>query len=365
MTSGLEAAGDLASGAVLAGAIEPAIGGHEAHGACPNCGTSLIGPYCHGCGQSGHIHRSLGGFGHDLVHGVFHFEGKIWNTLPLLFFKPGELTRRYIHGERAKFVSPIAGFLFCVFLMFAVVRGLAGDMHMPDDARDAQGNVQLGGKPEALQKQIDGVDKELAALRSKIDAEGKAGRDTAQLEAELEELESGAEGMKTGAQVMSGIKIGRAVDGTASAGINTPWPALNRGLEKVRENPNLFLYRLQSSAYKYSWALIPISTPLVWLLFFWKRRFKLYDHLVFVTFSLTFMMIFVTLLTALGAIGLGGGWLTAAMLLVPPVHMYRQLRGAYEIGRVSALLRTAALICMGGIALTLYLLLLLAMGVFH
>ncbi len=61
-------------------------------------------------------------FFHDLLHGVLHFEGKIWRTLPMLAWRPGELTRRYIDGERAKFVSPIALFLFSVFLMFAVVK---------------------------------------------------------------------------------------------------------------------------------------------------------------------------------------------------------------------------------------------------
>ena len=34
-----------------------------------------------------------------------------------------------------------------------------------------------------------------------------------------------------------------------------------------------------------------MSTPLVWLLFFWKRQYKLYDHQVFAAFSLTFMML--------------------------------------------------------------------------
>ena len=39
----------------------------------------------------------------------------------MLAWRPGELTRRYIDGERARFVSPIALFLFSVFLMFAVL----------------------------------------------------------------------------------------------------------------------------------------------------------------------------------------------------------------------------------------------------
>ncbi len=374
MTSGLELAGDMASGALLAGAVEPATGKDEgsahdggAHGTCANCGTELVGAYCYACGQNSHIHRTLKGFGHDLLHGVFHFEGKIWNTLPLLFFKPGELTRRYIHGERAKFVSPIAGFLFCVFLMFAVVGGLAGDMHLGSDrstTTDEVGNVNINlSSPQALQKEIDETAAQIAALKTKIRAEDKADRETSALEQQKDDLEEKADVLDKAARFVPGVKPRKSE--SHDTGIHTGWAALDHGLAKANENPNLFFYRLQSSAYKYSWALIPISTPLVWLLFFWKRQYKVYDHVVFVTFSLTFMMLLVTLMVVLGAVGVGKGFIAIGMMLVPPLHMYRQLRGAYLIGRFSALVRTLLLISMSGIALSLYMVLLLAMGVFH
>lgn len=86
----------------------------------PQLRHRLIGPHCHRCGQKAHVHRTLSAFLHDLLHGALHFEGKIFRTLPLLVWKPGELTRRYIAGERARFVGPMALFLFSVFLMFAV-----------------------------------------------------------------------------------------------------------------------------------------------------------------------------------------------------------------------------------------------------
>ncbi len=41
----------------------------------------------------------------------------MWSTLPMLIRKPGELTRRYGAGKRAKFISPMALFLFSVFLL--------------------------------------------------------------------------------------------------------------------------------------------------------------------------------------------------------------------------------------------------------
>src|SRR5215212_1678685 len=118
---GIEGIGEAVTGGMIAHAVEPDHGEAGPHDeACLNCGAELEGAYCHRCGQKGHVHRTLAGFWHELVHGVFHFDGKIWRTLPLLAWRPGELTRRYVAGERARFVSPIALFLFTVFLMFAV-----------------------------------------------------------------------------------------------------------------------------------------------------------------------------------------------------------------------------------------------------
>src|SRR5687767_5682858 len=94
---------DAATATAAASAIEPSAGGrvpetdpgHTDEGSCLNCGTGLIGPHCHACGQRAHVHRTLGAFFHDLVHGVLHFEGKTWRTLPLLVWRPGRLTREY------------------------------------------------------------------------------------------------------------------------------------------------------------------------------------------------------------------------------------------------------------------------------
>ena len=69
------------------------------------------------CFSPGPAFRTLSAFWHDLLHGVFHFEGKIWRTLPMLAWRPGVLTRSYIEGKRATYVSPIALFLFSAFLL--------------------------------------------------------------------------------------------------------------------------------------------------------------------------------------------------------------------------------------------------------
>ena len=130
MSGEVEAVGAAITAGLAANSIErPGAGdGRQGdHGDCLNCGATLAGEFCHACGQPSHISRKLADVGHDFLHGVLHFDTKAWKTLPLLFFRPGTLTRRYILGERARFIGPVALFLFTVFLMFFVFAFAAGE----------------------------------------------------------------------------------------------------------------------------------------------------------------------------------------------------------------------------------------------
>jgi hypothetical protein len=133
--------------------------------------------------------------------------------------------------------------------------------------------------------------------------------------------------------------------------------------KEASRNPDLLIYKLQSSAYKYSWALIPLSTPFVWLMFFWRREYKVYDHAVFVTYSLTFMLMLVTALTLAGSAGAAEPVIPLLAVFVPPLFTYRQLRGAYQIGRFGAIVRTVALLLFGTVVLSVFVVLLVTLGV--
>jgi hypothetical protein len=135
--------------------------------------------------------------------------------------------------------------------------------------------------------------------------------------------------------------------------------------KRAKRNPSLLVYKLQSNAYKYSWALIPIMVPFVWLLFLHRRRYrryKAYDHIVFVTYALSFLSMTAILLTFLKLLGLNG---PAALLplLIPAAHLFRQLRGAYQLSAAGALWRTFALAAFSCVAAALFFFMLLALGV--
>jgi hypothetical protein len=352
MTGGFEAAGDIASGALFGRAIEPRAGEDggmaHGHGLCLNCGTALTGDFCHACGQSGHVHNSIASIGHDLLHGAFHFEGKIWRTIPMLVLHPGKLTRRYIAGERARFVSPLALFLFFVFLMFATIHTFGGDL--PEDP---------GLTPQQQHKAAAKIDAQISAANARltqIEARHKADRKDRPAP-EVVEARTTVNTLRT----MRNL-VARGDHGFTVSDRLTGWAPLDRGIIKANANPSLALYKLESSAYKYSWALIPISLPFVALLFLWRRRFKLYDHAIFVTYSLSFMMLGVTFLIAAGNAGLGAAPISLLAIFVPPVHMFAQLRGAYSLGKFSAFWRTIALSVFSLVAFILFAALLFGLG---
>jgi hypothetical protein len=139
-----------------------------------------------------------------------------------------------------------------------------------------------------------------------------------------------------------------------------PWLAST--VSKAKKNPELLFFKLKTNAYKFSWALIPISVPFVWLLFPFSRRFRLYDHTVFVTYSLCFMML---LLAASSVVALVSDSVASLAWFVPPVHMYRQLRGTYGVSRSGAVWRAILLTIFAIIAVALFASLLIALGVFE
>jgi hypothetical protein len=346
----VEAVAELGQGSLVARAVEPSAGegpGHTHETACLNCGTALVGSHCHACGQAAHVHRTLGAFFHDLLHGVLHFEGKVWHTLPLLAWRPGRLTREYIDGRRARYVSPIALFLFVVFLTFALFHAIGGelDFNKPIITRDSPG-VAKAAKDNA--RQLDMLARERAVAEA-------AGRPTVAIDRKIDGVRSDQAMMDT--IVRGDLPVAQATGSPSAARLAA---TLQSTWAKVRANPALMVYKLQTSAYKYSWLLIPISVPFLWLLFPFSRRFRLYDHTVFVTYSLSFMLILIALAS------LGAYWSIGALVLLPilyaPFHMYRQLRGAYSLGRAGAVWRTAALLIFAGLALTMFALVLVTLA---
>ena len=374
MSGDIESIGAAITAGLAGAAVEPKHGGAGDHGGtrCLNCGTGLVGSHCHRCGQKADVHRSFGAIGHDLVHAIFHFEGKLWNTLPLLTWRPGDLTRRYIHGERARFISPLALFLFAVFLTYAVLAIVgAGGGFGEEVNKVAAEQTRINAIKSSMQAEVDRVDTQLArknlppADRKKLEEERATlqksadylGVSRSQSKAERAAvrtkgppvLDDPAEQMETSIEFLTVNKV------------DTGIPFIDHGLQKAFANPGLVLYKLQANAYKFAWALIPLSLPFMWLLYPFSRRFHTYDHFVFVTYSISFKLLLFVVVRLFNLTIFGETATFFAMLYVP-FHMYRQIRGAYRSSRFGALVRTTLLLFFSLFAVMMFMLLLLALG---
>jgi hypothetical protein len=333
-----EAIGDAVTGGLLGRAVEPGAGeasadGHTNEKNCLNCGARLTGPYCSACGQKSHVHRSVRAFLQDFVQGLINFEGKIWRTLPMLAWRPGEMTRRYIAGERARFVSPAALYLFTVFAMFAVLN-FTGALS-PSTGRSLK---------EGLKFELADDRQALANLETKRKLAQAAGKPVTNLDRKIAKRKKDIAETE---RMISGQALAVADPGDDDA---PSW--IRPFIQNVKDNPDMVSLKIQDAASKFSWLLIPISVPFLWLLFPFRRRYNTYDHAVFVTYSLSFMM----MLVIAGGLFVAAGFTTLASLLffVPPFHMYRHLKQAYELGRFSALIRTTALVTFAFIAAGLF-----------
>ena len=372
MSVDLEPVGDIVTAGLVAKIVDGDSGktAHSAHtdGRCANCDTQLTGPYCHQCGQTAHVHRSLLHILEELAHGILHFDTKSWRTLPLLLARPGLLTRRYINGQRARYVSPLALFLFSVFLMYFVFSMIAGS------GADSQGKTAAGLEEarKSLSKEIEDGRKLVATGEAKL-AQAKTADDREEAAENLIDARSDLRASEISLAALNGVPDSSPKKGTLNRdntaptdtnavldnmGLDQSHPTLSRVIRHAAENRDLSLYKMKNSAYKFAFMLVPISLPFLWLMFFWRKGVVMYDHAIFTLYELSFLSLWCVLIALMAKGRLPEGLIVAASLF-PPVHVFLQLKETYALGWLATAWRTIAVLVAGCIVVTLFTLLVL------
>lgn len=312
---------------------------------CQNCGAPLAGNYCQSCGQPAHVHRSMAHIFEEVLHGILHFDHKLWRTLPALILRPGKLTSDYIGGKRHSYVSPLAMLLFLIFAMFFVF-----SLTMKDPVSSLKGEYK---SRDELILEIYETNASLEKLKSH-QAGVTLGEDLARTSKKLAKLEAALAEENQSRAKEEKEQLADETQDKSDGGINlTQVPWIKKALSHAEKNQDLTFYKMKANAAKLAFLLMPISLPFLWLLFVFKRRYNLFDHAVFSLYSLSFMSILLMLIAVLAKINLP---VIAGLLFafVPPVHMFVQLRDAYSLGFFASLWRTAALLCTATLSLLIY-----------
>jgi hypothetical protein len=86
---------------------------------CLNCGTTVIGRFCHVCGQENLEPKES--FWHLVTHffnDITHFDGKFFVTLKDLLLRPGFLSKQYMIGRRVSYLNPVRMYVFTSAIFF-------------------------------------------------------------------------------------------------------------------------------------------------------------------------------------------------------------------------------------------------------
>jgi hypothetical protein len=108
-----------------------------------------------------------------------------------------------------------------------------------------------------------------------------------------------------------------------------------------------------------------MSLPFLWLVFAWRRDIRLYDHSVFLLYSISFM----SLLFVIGSLAVMSGlqldffWFLL-VFVAPVTHMFFQLKGTYALTTFGAAWRTVWLATAAVCTLGIYAALMIGLGVF-
>ncbi|MBA4805732.1 MAG: DUF3667 domain-containing protein [Brevundimonas sp.] len=361
----MEDAGAAVSAGLVAATLErPSGSAGEHQGTCSDCGAHAPGKFCAECGQPTHVHRTLLHLGEELLHGVMHFDARIWRTLPLLALNPGRLTREWVQGARTRYVSPLALFLFTIFVTFFIlsfvrmpepVMSLAGRQAAAEVALDeaAAEAEQARQRVVALESEATPEPGALAEARAALQ-EAAAERD--ERVADLERLTAAAGPDQRGDGLAPGSWQAGLKDWAAGIYQSENAGPTAKKMARKLQNPDLAVYKLQQTLYKFAFLLVPLSIPFMAVLFLHHRRVSLYDHGVFVLYSLTFMALLGLVVSGLLMINgwLGGlAWMASCFLV--PAHIFAQLKGAYSLSWFSALWRFVFLVLFCNIVLGLFL----------
>ena len=327
--SEVEGVGEMVTGAALAAAIEPAaaVKPSAAMGV-----PQLFDPWCPYCAAASEsaVHRSLRTFFGDLVQGLFNSRAR----------SGGRCRCGMAAREMTRAMSRASGrgscrrwrYICSRCCMFAVlnspgpwIRSGGGAVNSPVGGAAELNIGKCTDTATARQADVAAID---------ADAQKKEARAAREVErGELVTFEADEQTMR------------RNGCGTRSARSGQP-----RGVHR----------QVQDAASKYSWLLIPLSVRSSGCCSVQPPLSPVRSHGVR-DLSLSFMMMLVIAAGLLVSAGLTS--VASFLFFIPPIHMYRQLRGAYQLGWISALVRTLLLVSFSFVVSMLFLLTIFAVGI--
>ena len=332
---------------------------------CLNCGTGVHGRFCHACGQENIVpHQSFGHLVKHFIYDLFHFDGKFFDTLRNLIFRPGKVPADYIQGKRMRYLDPVRMYLFTSAIFFLVFFGADLspkvlkfdylDQQLSDKDRNemiAELREELAEAPgdTTLQRHLNMLLDSTRPLTvdqiyeinddNFINLSDSNYRSVAEYDSVQQTLPPNKrDGWLERMVARKGIEANEKYRGNLKGGID----ALT----------NVFLHNLPYLLF----LSLPFFALILRLLYIRRRRFFYADHIIFSLYHYIFSFMLLLVVFGLGGLKDCTGWkiftfLIVALFIAGPVYLFLSMKYFYRqgIGKTLlkfVLLQTLALIVM-------------------
>lgn len=348
----------------LVGARSKHMPPHGSH--CKNCDSTLVGPFCHVCGQSADLHhRSILHLIYEAFEGLFELDGRLWRTAPALFFRPGKLARDHIEGRIVRHIPPFRCFLVALVIFIFAAQSMTHRSTVMSQQNTARENAKLAtpqGRAEAAAKRRTEAAKDLqddlkeaAADRDKElkDKDVDPAKTQAAYDRQVGKAQARyARTLHRADRVAQGLPAkDPAEQQPTSRPASQKW--FERGIGKATQNPDQYWAVVFDWGHRAAVLLLPIVGLSLALVYRRRKDLYVYDHLI-VAMNL---MSFGFLVSAVGFLLPFSwmGWFFSAAALWSVVNLFQTLRGGYGSGIVGATLKTVIVWSITGFASVLLL----------
>lgn len=323
---------------------------------CKNCGTKIMGKYCFSCGQNTDLHhRSIFHLMYEALEGIFHFDGRLWRTLPAIFIRPGTLNKDYIEGRINRHVPPFRLFLVTLFIfIFTSEFKLEKAIHNVENSHEVSQKSDNHNSVSVTQHQA-------------APATAKPENQYYDKSEQFDDSNSANEYKIDFEKFMQG-RDDRLINGIKNSQIDLPiskeaTQKFKDGLVKAVSNPKVFIISAFSWAHKLAILLLPINAIALAIVYIYKRKYYFYDHLLV---SMTMMsFVFLSISISLWLPAPYGGILYGLLFILTPINFFFTLRGTYDSGWLGALLKTIFICAITTISFSSLILLIMGVAAYY
>lgn len=308
---------------------------------CLNCGMLLTGQYCANCGQRARSRLiSIFELVRDAFGDLFELDSRLWRTLIPLTVRPGELTREYLMGRRARYMPPFRTYLVLSLVFFLVAFF---------DPREQLGILFAPVEPDAAAAERAARIRE--EVRRELAAEGIIVGGTGGHPAAAESGAAAGEQPEDG-DVREGINVSCDIEDLDDLSL-PDWMARRLTSERIEEmcervtedDGRAFVRQLVDNIPASLFILLPLMALVLKILYPLSKRYYV-EHLLFVLHVHAFGFLILTLEILFsrfaGLLGLPGFISELAGLAVTlyiPIYLYKALRRVYGQRRAITLLK--------------------------